>query len=34
MTWWTAGTMLEHLESFEIAADRDLDAPRASPCSG
>jgi sulfate adenylyltransferase large subunit len=28
MPWWTAGTMLEHLESIEIAADRDLDHRR------
>ncbi len=24
MAWWTGGTLLEHLEGFEIAADRDL----------
>jgi sulfate adenylyltransferase large subunit len=24
MTWWTGGTLLDHLETVEIAADRDL----------
>jgi sulfate adenylyltransferase subunit 1 (EFTu-like GTPase family) len=24
MPWWTGGTLLDHLESVEIAADRDL----------